>query len=246
MAKRSFLILILAAVVAGGAFAQHTPKHTLTVDFGPTIVGGAFGWAGSLVTSGDDNFSSSGFGIGAQYELQPFDKLSFAARFAYLGFNFGYSEKDYSGVSAKIDMGMSSFSVEGHVRLYPFGGGVFFVDGMAGYGRLMTNLSGQVIVEGHGRLGASISPARDYIKLGGKLGWRFCFGQSGGGLTFEPSLGYYYGIGLGDTIGRKLANSLGSGINEGDIKGFDDAYKLLEQFIFIGGPRLSLALGWRF
>jgi len=243
MIKRGLIVLVLAALVAGGVFAQ---KNTITVDLGPTIVGAAFGAVGKMI--GEEGFNTSGFGIGAQYEFQPFEKVSFAGRFAYLGLGVGYTEKDNSGFEAKLNMDLNSFSIEGHARFYPFGE-TFFLDGMAGYGRLMANMSGQVIVEEYGvskRESVSLSPARNYIKLGAKLGWRITFGRSGSGFTFEPSAGYYFGIGMGNTIGKQLADHIGNDIDEGDISGFDDAFGLLEKFILIGGPRVSLAFGWRF
>ena len=242
MTKKILVVLVLAAVVAGGVFAQ---KNTLTVDLGPTIVGAAFGAIGNVV-SADDGVSSSGFGIGAQYELQPFQKLSFAARFAYLGFGYGVVEED-GGNKAKLDMGMSSFSIEGHVRYYPFSAGTFFVDGLVGYGRLMADLSGEILVDegGHKYIEPiSMSPSRNYMKLGAKLGWRFCFGNSGGGFTFEPSVGYNVAIGLGDTLGKQVNEALDDDIDY--VDGIDDAFSLLEDYLFIGGPRVSLAIGWRF
>jgi len=250
MVKRSLIVLILVAVVAGGAFAQ---KNTVTLDVGPTIVGLAIPAAfKALGNSVDENLSinSSGFGIGAQYEYQPFEKVSFAGRFAYLGSSFGYTSNDV-GVTAKVNISASSFSVEGHARYYPFTGGVFFVDGMVGYGRLMTDFSGQVIAIQMGTRYAesvSTSPSRNYIKLGGKLGWRKCFGKDGAGFTFEPSVGYSFGIGMGQTIGKQLADSVADATGNvvQDVGDFDDAFRFLEQLVFIGGPRVSLAFGWRF
>ena len=245
MVKRCLLVLILAAIIAGGVFAQ---KNTITIDVGPTIIGVGIGAASNVVTkmTDMDGATSSGFGIGAQYEFQPFQKLSFAARFAYMGFGFGLTQEEGS-INAKADFGISSFSGEGHVRYYPFSGGVFFVDGMVGYGRLMMDVSGYVIVEEGSSKHAenvSLNLARNYIKLGGKLGWRMCFGKTGGGFTFEPSLGYSYGIGLGETLGKQLDKNTTRDID--NIGDFDNAFSLLENYLFIGGPRLSLAFGWRF
>ena len=243
MVKRGLIVLVLVAVIVGGAFAQYTPRNALTVDFGPTIIGAAFGALGNLI--GEEGLSTSGFGIGAQYELQPFEKVSFALRGAYLGFGFGVSQEEGSS-SAKLNLDMNSFSIEGHVRVYPFSG-AFFVDGMGGYGRLAMGLSGKVIVnEGGYRFSESVSEtiSRNYVKLGGKLGWRFCFGKNGGGFTFEPSLGYYGKIGFGDTFGKQLSNLTNGEI--ADMADFDKAFGYVEKYLFIGGPRISLAVGWRF
>ena len=244
MVKRGLIVLILAVVVTGGVFAQ---KNTITVDIGPTIIGGAFGLMGKII--GEEGMNTSGFGIGAQYEFQPFQKVSFAGRFAYLGLGLGMVEEDEYGYDTPTNLDISSFSIEGHARYYPFEKGVFFVDGMVGYGRLMTKLSGEVLVEENGtekREKVSLSPARNYIKVGAKLGWRISFGKSGGGFTFEPSVGYYYGIGLGNTIGKQLADSMDEDVDSEDISGFDELFGYLEQILFIGGPRVSLAFGWRF
>ena len=47
MAKKIVPVLIIAALAAGRAFAQTDfatmPKNTITVDFGPTIIGAAIG-----------------------------------------------------------------------------------------------------------------------------------------------------------------------------------------------------------
>ena len=246
MAKKGLIIFVLTVFLVGAAFAQGTPKNTITVDFGPTIVGAAFGAIGGMIgDEGDASLNSSGFGIAAQYELQPFNRLSFAVRGAYLGFGFGITEQGWD-YSVQMDMGMTSFSVEGHARLYPFAGS-FFLDGMGGYGRLMADLDGEVAVYDGGRRDVeyiSLGISRDYIKLGGKLGWRFSFGKSGGGFTFEPSFGYYHAIGLGDTLGSQLSNQIDGEIE--DFEDYDDAFVLFERFIFIGGPRVSLAFGFRF
>jgi len=99
------------------------PKNTITVDIGPTIVGLGIGAVGNLL-GGDSGLSSTGFGIGAQYERQITQKFSAALRFAYLGGGFGYAgDSNDSGANIKTSLGldMKSFSIEGHARLYPSG-----------------------------------------------------------------------------------------------------------------------------
>ena len=254
--KRGLIILLLALIAAGGAFGQNMPKNTITVDLGPTALGLGINAAFKLMekslknsmdsVEGDFGINNSGFGIGAQYELQPFEKVSFAARFAYLGLGVGFTET-YGGVYAKANFDLSSFSVEGHARFYPFSKGVFFLDGMAGYGRLMVDVTGAVVINDYGINHAesvSLNPSRNYFKYGGKLGWRKGFGKNGGGFTFEPSLGWYGRVGLGDSIGRQINNSVVGAI--ADEKAIDDVFSIAEKFLFIGGPRVSLALGWRF
>jgi len=249
MAKKGLLVLIIAALTAGGVFAQSNfasmPKNTVTVDVGPTILGFGIGKAVDLM--GEESITGSGFGIGGQYERQISRPLSVAVRGAYMGTNFGIAIKDAREgvtVDGKTNLSLASFSAEGHVRFYPFGE-TFFLDGMVGYAQLKTGFSGKANIEVNGSAPHPIdikpfTVAQDYIKLGVKVGWRFSFGRNGG-FTFEPAVGYSYGIGLGDPLKDQFSRQLG-----GDAPDIDDAFKYIEQYVFIGGPRVSLALGYRF
>ena len=247
MVKKTLLMLVLVLVAAGGVFAQtdfrSMPKNTVTVDVGPTITGAAFGMVENLV--GDDvleegqDFNTSGFGIAAQFERQVFSQLSVAARVAYLGVGFKYTGSFLDGdtVATPYQLDLTSFSAEAHARFYPFAGRTFFLGGMAGYGNLTVDASGE---------GESISLLpRSYLKLGARVGWRMDFGRPGG-FVFEPALGYNYAIGLGDTFGKRLLNEVGSDVSINEMDDFDLAFKTLEDYIFIGGPRIILGFGWRF
>ena len=243
MAKKGLIVLILAALVAGGVFAQSDfssmAKNTITVDLGPTIIGAAFGAMGSMM--GDSDINTSGFGIGGQYERQILKNLSAAARFAYLGAGLGVADGDGTA-RVELEMNLKSFSVEGHVRFYPLGE-TFFLDGLLGYANLSTGFSGEVRISDSGfshTEKASLTASRSYLKLGAKLGWRKSFGRNGG-FTFEPSFGYSYGIGLGDSIPKQLFDDVG-----GEVDEVDQLYKYIESIVFIGGPRVSLAFGYRF
>jgi len=239
--KKCLLALVIAAVAAGGAFAQN---NTVTVDIGPTIVGGAIKSMGNAISEGQEGVSSSGFGIGAQYERQLFEELSVAGRFAYVGGGLGVSEEDGS-LKATAKMKLNSFSLEAHARYFPFSKRMFFLDGMLGYAYMGLILSGDVIVEENGykeKDGVDFSVSRSYFKLGAKIGWRIDFGAPGG-FVFEPSFGYSAAIGIGDKLGKKLANKISGEL--GDAEAFDDIFKYVEMF-GLGGPRLSLAFGWRF
>ena len=231
VAKKIIAFVGILFLAGGIAFAQ---KNALTVDVGPTIIGVAVGQLGSIV--GDSDINTSGFGIGLQYERHILEKLSVAGRFAYLGAGLGVKD---DGTGARLSMDITSYSIEGHVRLYPTGS-AFFLDGMLGYGNITTTLDGSVKVGGSQRPVAHFSPSRNYFKLGGKIGWRNCFGRQGG-FTFEPSLGYSYGIGLGESVEKQLAGIVG-----GDAGDFDDVFKYVENIVFIGGPKISLAFGWSF
>jgi len=249
MGKKGLLLLIMVTLAAGGVFAQSDfasmAKNTVTVDVGPTIAGFAIGKAVDII--GEEGITGSGFGIGGQYERQLSRPLSVAARLAYMKADLGIAvTESYVGGSGslKTDLSLASFSAEGHVRFYPLGD-TFFLDGMVGYAQLKTDFSGSAIIQvtGGSSHTQNITPftvAQNYIKLGAKVGWRFCFGRNGG-FTFEPAFGYSYGIGLGDPIKDQFTKKLG-----GDAPDVDEAFKYLEKYVFIGGPRVSLAFGYRF
>jgi len=247
MKRKFLLVLVFALVFAGVVFAEDSdfatmPKNTVTVDIGPTIIGLLWKSIGDMVDSGSVDVSS--FGIAVQYERQIQEKMSVAGRFAYLSFGVGIVDSDSYHPTSLVTT-LSSFSVEGHVRFYP-SGDVFFIDGMLGYANLEAKSSGSAWITdentGTGK-DASVSTkvSRDYFKYGGKIGWRITAG-SHGGFVFEPSFGWYGGIGIGDTIGKKLAKEAGGENDSVDNFG----WYWLEQWIFVGGPRLSLSFGARF
>jgi hypothetical protein len=246
MVKNVLLMLILAVIVVGGVFAQtdfaSMPKNTITVDVGPTIVGLAFKQIGNVLENlleDTPGFDSTGFGIAAQYERQLFKLLSVAARGAYLGVGLKGDNIMGSGVSGELDL--TTVSVEGHFRFYPFSGRTFFLGGMAGYGYFAMDLSGSVATVGQSNEPVTFIASRNYTKFGERVGWRIDFGRPGG-FVFEPSLGYDHVIGLGGTFGKKLQEEI-SGVDRGKV---DGAFKILENYLFVGGPRVTLAFGWRF
>jgi hypothetical protein len=244
MLKKCVLLLVFASVIVGGVSAQTDfqtmPKNTLTLDFGPTIIGIGIGAIG--VITGTPEVNTTGFGFGVQYERQILESLSLGGRFAYLGGSLGFGD-EVNGIKSLLKMSIDSFSLEGHVRYYPFGS-VFFLDGMLGYANMAFTLSGEIVgTDGGGNKkseDASITVSRNFLKLGAKLGWRIDFGNPGG-FTFEPSLGYYGGIGLGNTIGKQLSLLFRMNIGE-----YDKMFTMFEDYIFVGGPRLALSFGWRF
>jgi len=141
------------------------PKHTITVDLGPTIIGVGVETAAKILGSKLNNVDISAFGIGAQYEFQPIRFLSLPIRFAYMDFKTGVEEERKTMIDsiveipplppttmeiettlkAKLKAKLSIYSIEAHPRLYPFGGS-FFLEGMVGYANLATDFSGQAIV----------------------------------------------------------------------------------------------------
>ena len=253
MTKKFLLALVIISVAAGGVFAQDSdPKHTITADIGPTIIGLGIGAMGSLI--GEEGLSTSGFGIGIQYDYQLFEMLGIGGRFAYLGGGVGFSSGDSEGgITAKAEagIGLNSFSFEGHARLYPLMGS-FFLDGMLGFAVMTVSLDGGVYVKEEtsgisDEASISQSWSRTYFKLGAKIGWRVDFGKRGG-FIFEPSFGWSLGVGLGDTFGQQITAYAKEKLG-GDIEDFaelDDIFWAVESFVFVGGPRLSLAFGWKF
>ena len=251
MVRKGLLLLVLVVFAAGLSFAQ--PKNTLTVDVGPTIVGIVLGSAaniiGNFVDADEIESSSAGFGLGVQYEMNLTQTLSVALRGAYLGGGIGFATGQGTilpGVSrdAHVDIGFQSISAEGHVRFYPFG--LFFVDGMLGYANMGTSFVGDVRVSGYGQNETrpiDFTARRNFLKVGGKLGYKFDFGRPGG-FVFEPSVGYYHAIGFGDSVYDQVVDYIGD--DRLDMGGFEDVFSMIERFVFVGGPRLSLAFGWRF
>ena len=226
-------------------------KNTITVDLGPTITGILIHTIGDRINKETDAgyANSSGFGIGVQYERQLQEKLSVAGRFAYMRGGIGaYVKRDTDEDDFELDaeLTLSSFSLEGHVRYYPLGE-IFFLDGMLGYANLSIGMLGEASGTDDGTYkeeAVSLTIPRNYIKLGAKVGWRMSFGNNGG-FTFESALGWYGGIGLGETVGQKLKKTVKTVDVPADTV---DRYfaEYIENLIFIGGPRLTLALGWRF
>jgi hypothetical protein len=258
--------LTLGAVLTGGAFAQ-ARENTVIVDIGPTIFGLAMAGAldGMLSDAAEDanedsdagaSGGSSGFGIAVQYERQITKKFSVAGRFAYVGLGLGMSMST-DDAEAKIEGKISSISIDAHGRYYP-AGRTFFLDGALGYANMTTSVSGKYreydFVNGRKVLvneeePISFAAPRNFFKFGAKLGWRLAFGDAIK-FVFEPALGYDVGIGGGDLIGTKFQkwarDNDADVFSDDDVKSLDDAWKILESVVFVGGPRISLSFGCSF
>jgi len=258
MAKKILLALVLSVCTAGAVFSQtdfkDMAKNTITVDLGPTIVGIIINAVGDVLGGAETGISSSGFGIGAQYERQLLKQLSVAARFTYLGGGLGFaSSYTESGITVNTSLGVDirSFSIEGHARYYPLGE-TFFLDGMLGYANMKVIFSGDLVgtdqVSGASvGVSANMDASQGFFTLGAKIGWRIKFGKRKDGFIFEPSLGYVFGIGLGDTVWKKLEKQIRDKSGDDiEVDGFVPLFEIVQNFLFIGGPRFSLAFGWRF
>jgi len=271
------------------------PMNTITVDFGPTIIGAGINAAAKIFGDKLKDVEISAFGIGVQYEFQPIRFVSLPLKFAYMDFKTGVKEElktmieeptnlpppapEFAEIEttlkAKLKAELSIWSIEAHPRLYPFGGS-FFLEGMAGYANLATNFSGDAIAnvkvkvpdptglvgdqtkDSSTVIGVKLDASRGYLKYGGKLGWRVDFGKPGG-FIFEHAIGWYLANGLGkktiagqlaDYVEKKAKEEIPSDAMAENAKAetgkFDDAFGMLEKFIFIGGPRYTFAFGWRF
>ena len=241
MAKKVLSGLILLVLANGIAFTQdYKPKNTVAVDVGPIVAGFLFAQVASVI---DDNVKnarddSSGFGIAVQYERQIFDKLSVTGRFSYS------SAKTYVRFA---DMNLSSFSIEGTGRYYPFSG-LFFLDGMLGYTRFSADLSGR-----DQQKGKDMDLANNYLKIGAKLGWKINFGKSDG-FVFETALGYCYGIRMGSDDFNKTDEYSYSlvdtpmGVQKVSLgePAEHNALNSMAKYLFVSGPRMTVCLEYRF
>jgi len=234
------------------------PKNVITIDLAPTIAGLSFGATSSIFESLGDafglgelksiaDFDTKGFGIGVQYERQLMEKMSVAGRFAYMSMGTGLKLGSDLG---KTNIDISSLSIEAHIRY--FFDETMFVDGMLGY----ANMTAKFGYEGTDPVKTITDPTnsvakggfdvtKDYFKLGVKLGWRIDFGEPGG-FVFEPSFGWSFGIGTGDSIVKKAISSMGKDIDDSTDKMLTWLTWGIDNLIFVGGPRLTLAVGYRF
>jgi len=235
MKNKILFILIFALITGGVVYSQDfksTPKNAFVIDVGPALAASIQNSIGEAIDVNFDNFR-----IGAHYERELQKHFSVGLRFVYINCGFGYED----GSNVPWD-DLSSFSLEGHFRYYPKGD-TFFINFMLGYAYLLADFSGLIDIEdGHGshdKKRIFYKAQRDYIKYGGKLGWRVDFGKPGG-FIFEPSFGWYGGIGLGETTGDKYKREFGKNMPEYTLLWY------LENWILVGGPQFSLAFGLRF
>jgi len=168
-------------------------------------------------------------------------------------------------LKAKLKADLSIYSIEAHPRIYPFGGS-FFLEGMVGYANLSADFSGKIIASVEipnipdpdnplddpgtttidSAFTVNLKASRNYLKYGGKLGWRIDFGKPGG-FIFEHALGFYSANVYGKTIVKQLANHIKKKYDaKPDLNDFDDLFSTLENWVFVGGIRYTIAFGWRF
>ncbi|MCL2229758.1 MAG: hypothetical protein FWC01_01550 [Treponema sp.] len=258
MTKKILTSLLIAAFFAGVAFGQenaleNTPEsnaiayNTFTLDVAPVILGLG---APEVVKSigGDQVTGFYCFGIGIQYERNIDDRISLAWRLDYLGFgtgiNFSFDSVNISNIN------VYKITFENQFRFYPFNG-TFFMGGLIGYTYLNIGLDGNASVTdpiGNVYSGdISLIVERHSIKFGTRAGWRIRFGKNKG-FTFEPSIGYDIGAAFGESLTNQFQKGI-FGVSNFPMTGLEDLeenFQLLETFIFAGGPRMTLSLGWSF
>jgi len=234
--KKYLILLCLTLFVTVGIFARE--EFTFTVDVAPTLLASMFSNAETEEDLLEFNTTSKCFGIGVQIEQMVTDISSVALRFAYFGIGFMESWQE-AGERAELDFNFYALTFEGQGRYYL--GDTFFVGGIFGFTRLTSAFSGTAFTKIDGvrvRETVSISASRNYFKLGAKLGWKFDFDY----FVFEPSFGYDFNArAFGNTFGQQLGGNIGDDLTE-----LDEAFDILANYIFVGGPRISLAFGIKF
>ncbi|MDR2952543.1 MAG: hypothetical protein LBU82_04790 [Treponema sp.] len=222
--KKVILLLVLTVLAAGGVFAQSNyssmPKNNVSIDIAPLFAGVAMG----LIYGAGDG---SGFGFAVQYERQLSKKMSIGGKFTLI--NWSSKQETIIEVVDKYN----SYSIEGHFRIYP-SANVFFLDSMFGF----ANYSGKSKFDF--LYYQTIEASRFFLKIGEKVGWRIDFGAPGG-FYFEPSAGLYYALGFGPNVDEQLSDRFSE---FGEADNFID--DLIESLVIVGGPRISLSVGWRF
>jgi outer membrane protein OmpA-like peptidoglycan-associated protein len=240
-------------------------KQTITVDVVPTVIGFIIGSVGKSFIDGaledmkDEegvtiDADISGIGFALQYEYQFFERMSLAARFAYLGLGATMNSKDeISHDEATLKGDLSLMSIEGHLRTYPFAG-AFFLDVIFGYVNLSLSFKGEDFADVDSDIPSV--PAREkeeikfdasqgFFKTGLKLGWRVSFGNNAG-FTFEPAFNFCYGMRMG---GKPIVQQIiedNKKKYDDDAKDIDKKLKLGESVGLIGGPGFSMSFGYRF
>ena len=201
-----------------GVFAEETEKEIFPRHTITFDAGMTYATLQASIFSNDyDSDNNSIFLITAlQYEYQFVKQFSLACRAEYVLLNNDNTE-------------MTSMTIGAHARLYPKGR-VFFLDGMLGYANLDSATNGKSM------------PTSHFFKQGWRLGWRIDFGKPGG-FVLEPSMGWY-----------RIAGRLYTEPNTGEegsflywMSNFSNSFNnyMIRNF-FVGGPRVSIAVGGRF
>ncbi|MDR2964664.1 MAG: hypothetical protein LBU88_02695 [Treponema sp.] len=214
--KKTAIILGLLVLINVSIFADDDydsmPKNAITLDL--------FWLPTSLLVLSDSDFTGGMFwSTYIQYERHITEGMSLAG-------NIGY--RSIGNIDGYI---LSAVSLEAHIRSYPGGKRIFFVDGMLGYALFNYTEKGD-------------NPKNifsHYFKFGGKLGWRIDFGKPGG-FILEPSFGYYI------PVGRTRINSIEGDGSLNDFFNFwlNTMSEIIIQGFVVGGPQLSLSFGYRF
>lgn len=252
-------------------------RNTITVDIALNALGIGLSQIGNLGESLFDkswNPSSSGFGVGAQYERRINEKFGVVGRFDYVQFSLNLEQTDPSQIRVNVpgyttrvtdaywfeEMSTNIWSVEAQARYYPMNS--FYVGGMLGFAGMAIGYEDKVNIaydvrDWFGRLvesesiveGAKVKPWRNYIKIGPVVGQRSAFGGPRGGFVWDTYLGYHIAFGMGDKYTNRLietATREDKFSSDSEItNGLEDIVDALEM-LFMSGPRISSSIGWRF
>jgi len=238
-------------------------KNSALIDLNPYLFSLILGQAGkAALDEGSMSFSSSGGGIGLLYERHLHKRFSVAARFDYLGIKTKIGMKlmediadDGINTEAKLDFSIYNFDLQ--FRAYPLGSRLY-LGGVFGYCGVELNAKGEMIFENDvidvtpsgefeiNRVKEAVeigySPAANGLKFGPVVGWRQTFIGSKGPVL-EMSLGWLFGTNLDKSFLSQIEK-------DSDISGMDkdikDAIDLAEKYWLIGGPRITLSVGWMF
>ncbi|MDR2521301.1 MAG: autotransporter outer membrane beta-barrel domain-containing protein [Spirochaetaceae bacterium] len=170
--KKSISVVLLAAMVASGVFAQEEEaakrkENAIFLDFGPLI-------AGAL---------RDGFGLGVGYERALNDRFSILGHIDMLGFpvKLTNSQKEY------YEETVFALDIDVRARWYPFKAALsgFFVGAGVGYGLLSD------VVEPKSAGKAVGIEKEDYslhiMNFAAQLGWKWILGA---GFVLEPIVRY--------------------------------------------------------
>ena len=223
--KKMGIVLSMVICINFLVVAQ-TPKNTVSIDIAPALFGMVY-----TVAERPDTLALAG---GIQYERMIDSKYSFGGRFAYAYYDTSRFGSLSFGGNADKTMNTNSFSIELHGRYYPFQNR-FFLDGMVGYAFAKTTFGNVFLADD------KFEDMASFFKAGIKVGWKIYFGNSR--FVFEPSLGYSIGFGSAD---KDVLDFGWYWFNDGwEHIGDYDRFRQYD-FLFIGGPKISLNFGYSF
>ncbi|MCL2800357.1 MAG: hypothetical protein FWD28_01180 [Treponema sp.] len=168
-----------------------------------------------------------GFIFAEETDAFPRNTITASTSFFGVGAQYEFQLNDAFSIGGRFEYKeigkYSSWTVQGFGRYYPFTG-TFFIDGMAGYSNLII----------------SDNPITHHLNLYGRVGWRIDFGKPGG-LTLEPTIGFFGLIGDNHIPSLNLQPSSWNWFTNLALLG-----EAFTRMVFSGGPVFTIGLGYRF